>query len=220
MNEDVVVDLVSTTNINIANIFLQTINGAPVVPGYKVFLTSQNINSQNGVYQVSLTGASLIPAQPRKIFVNANDPTYQYSIFLFNSTTFNSLNTYDCLIVVDGLIAIQNSKAVTSPQTCYLRPSTGSSILTAYSPNNYYGSGTPILFLTNILNDPAVMLANFTTSGSSFTNYAQVKNFNIVGSGSYLTNFNSQTYNQQPSYKPLHLHSNQNSKQEFTNFIK
>ena len=219
-NEDVVVDLVSTTNINIANIFLQTINGAPVVPGYKVFLTSQNINSQNGVYQVSLTGASLIPAQPRKIFVNANDPTYQYSIFLFNSTTFNSLNTYDCLIVVDGLIAIQNSKAVTSPQTCYLRPSTGSSILTAYSPNNYYGSGTPILFLTNILNDPAVMLANFTTSGSSFTNYAQVKNFNIVGSGSYLTNFNSQTYNQQPSYKPLHLHSNQNSKQEFTNFIK
>jgi len=219
-NEDVVVDLVAKTNINIANIFSQNINGAPILPGYNIFLTSQSLSTQNGVYQVSLSGASLLPNQPKKVFVNANDPIYQYSIFLFNITNYSSVNTYDCLIVVDGLIAIQNSRAITSPKTCYLRPSTGSNILTAYSPTNYYGSGTPILFLTNILNDTAVQLANYTTSGSSFSNYAYIQNFSVVGSGSYLTNFNSQTYNQQASYKPLHIHANQSSKQPFTNFIK
>jgi len=217
-NEDIVVDLVSKTNINLSNIFQQKINGANIIPGYKIFLTSQSISSQNGVYQISLSGASLLPTQPRKVFVNNNDPIYQYSIFLFNSATYSCINSYDCLIAVDGLITIQNSRAVTSQSTAYLRPTLGSGILTIYSPENFYGSGTPILYFTNLANDPAVTLATFSTSGSSFANYNYVFNLSLTNSGSYLTNFNSQTYNQQPSYKPLHLHSNNNL--ELSNFIK
>ena len=219
-NEDVVVDLVAKSNINLITLFQQTINGAGIKPGYKIFLTSQTISSQNGVYQVSITGASKLNTQPNKVFINVNDPVYQYSIFLYNDSSKTYINTYDCLIVVDSLIAIQNSRAVTSPNTCYIRATSGNNTLTAYSPGQFYGSGTPILFITNLANDPAVVLASFSASGSSFNNYSVVQNLNISSTGSYLINFNSQTINQQPSYKPLHIHNNQKGKLGLSNFIK
>lgn len=222
VNQDVIVDLIAKTNIDLTNIFQQSINGANIIPGQMIFLTSQTISSQNGVYATTLQGAEKLSVQPKKVFVNKNDPVYQYSIWLFNDGAVNkpSINTYDCLLVIDGLIAIQNSKAVTNTVPCYVRPTSSSTTLTIYSPSMYYGTGTPILFLTAYPSDLAVVAATFTASTTLFTNFNTISGLAVTTSSAFLTDFNSQTINQRDSYKILHNHDNAKSKLGLSNLIK
>jgi hypothetical protein len=217
-NQDTVADFIADSNMAVADILKSTIDGAYMRPGYTVFLTAQTSVAENGIYDITIAGAIKRSVQPKKVFVKSQSANYAYTIWVFNAQTYDCLNLYTCILCVDGLIAIENSKGLTPSTACYVKPnSTGSKTLLAYAPAKFYATGVPILLVANNMPFEDVSLATFSCTSTNFTGYYAISSLVLTSSNRYLVDFSSTTYESKDSYKNLHNHTNDKNKLQLAN---
>jgi hypothetical protein len=222
-NEDVVVDLVAVTNVDASDILSATIDGSATQPGYKVFLTNQDTDSENGVYELDLSGQTKLASQPKKVFVNGNSTSYSYHIWKFNDDASDkpSQDLCDCILAIDGLKAIESQKVLYPKTTCYLRPqSAGSKSLVVYAPKNFIGTGVPLLFMSDYAWVDDVVVSTMTTTATKFDRFFSISSVSNTSSNSFLVDFGSETFEARESLKELHSHSSRDTKLSLSNIVK